>query len=471
MALLDQRDPKNNDLFKNLQGNVLKGHGREHTANIFIKCDAGKAAEVKKWIKSLWDRGLITSTKKQLRDIFLWKDACVDGGVFGTILFSAKGYEYLGFNTANNFSSEFLNGMKNAGLNDPPIPKWERGFRGDIHFLLLIGDNNKKTVKTLADKFKKEINKFGSVTTTEFGDALKNAEKAGIEHFGYVDGVSQPLFFEDEIERYKGENNIKNNVFQYNPSAEKELVLVADPFNGEQDAFGSYFVFRKLEENVRGFKAAEEKLGETDLKLIGEDVERAGAMIVGRFEDGTPVELSDEAEMIKSYVINDFDYKKDDASKCPFHGHIRKANPRSASPFEDIKGVQAHVMARRGITFGERDDGPNDGIIDNKPKGGVGLLFMSYQASLENQFGFIQRVWANNKEFPFKSDGNTNKDSGIDPIIGQDGADNISTGEFASKWGDNTKSNFKTASFDDFVKMKGGEYFFSPSISFLEALA
>ena len=91
MTLLDQRDPKNNDLFKNVQGNILKGHGREHTANIFINCDAGMSAEVKKWIKSLWDRGFVTSTKKQLRDIFLWKDACVDGGVFGTILFSRQG--------------------------------------------------------------------------------------------------------------------------------------------------------------------------------------------------------------------------------------------------------------------------------------------------------------------------------------------------------------------------------------------
>ena len=127
-------------------------------------------------------------------------------------------------------------------------------------------------------------------------------------------------------------------------------------------------------------------------------------------------------------------------------------------------------MARRGITYGERDDDPNDGIIENKPKDGVGLLFMSYQAKLENQFGFIQRNWVNNKEFPFKNDSiKKTKDSGIDPVIGQNGTDNISHGEFAAEWGKNT--NFKPASFDDFVKMKGGEYFFSPSIPFLENLA
>ena len=106
-------------------------------------------------------------------------------------------------------------------------------------------------------------------------------------------------------------------------------MLVADPFNTAKDAFGSYFVFRKLEENVRGFKAAEKKLGETDLMLTGEDVERAGAMIIGRFEDGTPVELSDEAGMIKSYVINDFDYKE----RGRFKMSLSRSHPKIKSAF------------------------------------------------------------------------------------------------------------------------------------------
>ena len=127
--------------------------------------------------------------------------------------FPAKGYEYLGFSTTGKFTDEYLKGMKKAKLNDPPTSEWDRGFRGDIHFLLLIADSNKRTVKSFAEKFKKEIKKFGSVTSIEFGDALKNTEKAGIEHFGYVDGVSQPLFFEDEIEKYKEQNNIKKQCF------------------------------------------------------------------------------------------------------------------------------------------------------------------------------------------------------------------------------------------------------------------
>jgi hypothetical protein len=42
-------------------------------------------------------------------------------------------------------------------------------------------------------------------------------------------------------------------------------------------------VFRKLEQNVRRFKQVEEDPADA-LELTGDDRERAGAMIVGRFE-------------------------------------------------------------------------------------------------------------------------------------------------------------------------------------------
>lgn len=466
MTLINQNDPQFDGLFAHLQGNILKGHGREHTANIFINCAEEKQAAVKEWLRSLVARGVITSTKKQLSDTARFKETGIDGGLFGTILFSAQGYEYLGFETGGRFADDFRGGMKKADLNDPDPGGWEHGFRKVIHFLLLIADDDKDGVFTTAENFRTEIKQFGSVTNIEYGNALRNkppvGEKkgAGIEHFGYVDGTSQPLFFVDEIERYKADNFIAGDNFLYNPSADKSLVLVKDPLSGAADAFGSYFVFRKLEQNVRGFKESEEELA-AQLNLQGADAERAGAMIVGRFEDGTPVELQGVDKLPKSAVRNNFDYEKDDNSKCPFHAHIRKSNPRSANPHEDLAATQSHSMARRGIPFGFRDDGPNDGFIDNKPTGGVGLLFMSYQARLSHQFEFIQKNWVNERNFPFD-------DSGLDPVIGQHQGNNISTGEFAVTYGD--KNTSKPGSFEHFLTMRGGEYFFAPSVSFLQQL-
>lgn len=466
MTLINQNDPRHDGLFRHLQGNILKGHGREHTANIFINCDKGNQPQVREWLRSLVARSLITSTKEQLEETSQFKATGQPGKMFATILISAKGYQYLGFETGGKFNQDFRDGMKKANLNDPKPDIWQYGFRGDIHFLLLIGSEDKEKIFNAAEMFKSEIELFGSIMTIEYGNALRNKpaagelKGAGIEHFGYVDGTSQPLFFEDEITKYKADNFIQGNDFIYNPAADKSLVLVKDPLTGAADAFGSYFVFRKLEQNVRGFKQNEENLAEL-LNLEGEDAERAGAMIVGRFEDGTPIQLQETDKLPKSAVRNNFDYDLQDNSKCPFHAHIRKSNPRSGNPHENLIATQSHVMARRGIPFGVRSDDPNDGVIDNKPAGGVGLLFMSYQANLSNQFEFIQKNWVNNTEFPFNQ-------SGLDPIIGQHPENNISQGQFAVIYGD--KASLKTGSFDHFLKMRGGEYFFAPSISFLQQL-
>jgi deferrochelatase/peroxidase EfeB len=188
------------------------------------------------------------------------------------------------------------------------------------------------------------------------------------------------------------------------------------------------------------------------------------------------VQLDGRAGLIHSALLNNFDYDlkngKDDNAKCPFHAHIRKTNPRSGlkdagnTPEERMKAAKARIMARRGITYGTRTDEPNDGHIYNKPEKEVGLLFMSYQASIEKQFEFIQQRWANRSDFP--SDQPEGPGTiGIDPIIGQ--GDRNVPGDFATEWGN--AGTLKPATFEQFVHLKGGEYFFAPSMHFLKNIA
>src|SRR5262249_20727275 len=94
--------------------------------------------------------------------------------------------------------------------------------------------------------------------------------------------------------------------------------------------YGSFFVFRKLEQNVRGFRSALADL--TRVLGPGSDVERAGAMAVGRFRDGTPIVPT--TAPTPGAELNNFTYAADDSSGkvCPFHAHIRKTNPRGDSP-------------------------------------------------------------------------------------------------------------------------------------------
>ncbi|MCU0467479.1 MAG: Dyp-type peroxidase [Arcicella sp.] len=466
---INQFDLSNRGLLESIQGNILKGHGRHHTANLFITGKTGNQEKMKQWLRHLveGENPLIKSCYSQLRSNALWKDKEIDSGIFGCIHISAAGYRYLlnlGEGDMNSvFDTSFNNGMRKADLQDPSPDKWEKGLNDDAHFLLIIADSNAGNVSRKVLDIRREIQDFADVVFTEIGDAIFNSEKAGIEHFGYVDGISQPLFFEDEIEKYQADNSIPPNLQStFNPSAEIDLVLIKDPFSELSTAMGSFLVFRKLEQNVKGFKKAEKELA-NKLGLTGEDEERAGAMLVGRFEDGTPVQISSEPGIINSAVINNFDYDKTnegklDESKCPYHAHIRKSNPRS-----DIGGSKDHIMARRGIPYGTRSDNPNDGQIDNKPEGGVGLLFMSYQKSIENQFEFIQKLWVNNDTFP---NFNPKDKDGLDPIIGQ--GNSRALGAYPTIWGD--PKSIKQCSFDLFVTMKGGGYFFAPSINFLKNL-
>jgi deferrochelatase/peroxidase EfeB len=61
----------------------------------------------------------------------------------------------------------------------------------------------------------------------ENGNVIRNSDGDGIEHFGYADGISQPLFFKEEIEEYK-EKYSGNLVF--NPEFSLSQVLYKDPF-------------------------------------------------------------------------------------------------------------------------------------------------------------------------------------------------------------------------------------------------
>jgi Dyp-type peroxidase family len=468
--MLNQFDPQNRAFFEGIQGNILKAHGRHHTANVFIVGNNGKEAEVKAWLSQLVtdEDATVQSAYVQLRKNVLFKESegKIDTGLFACIHISGAGYTYLfkGDPRINSFEHSFSEGMKKARtrLNDPKSTSWDAGLRADNHFMLLLAHANTGELAKAVERVEQETQFFADISTIEWGNALINSEGAGIEHFGYVDGVSQPLFFEDEWEAYKQNNTIRNVAtdVKFDPRADETLVLVDDPF-GSAGAKGSYFVFRKLEQNVKGFKLAEHKLGLEDLNL-GNDAERAGAMLVGRFEDGTPVQVDGKEGLIHNAVFNNFDYKTPaDNSRCPFHGHIRKTNPRF-DPVEENKQVKSnHMMARRGIPFGSRmdGDGPNDGHIYNKPEGGVGLLFMSYQASIDDQFEFIQKNWVNDPDFP-------NVDHGIDPVIGQ--GPGTRSGQFATTWNDST--TLQPASFEQFVHLKGGEYFFAPSMSFLKSL-
>ncbi|MEO5823675.1 MAG: peroxidase [Vicinamibacteraceae bacterium] len=463
-------------LLRNLQGNILKGHGRDHTWNVFFTF-GGDNRKSRRLLRQLGN-GFITDAYKQLLGTEAFLTSGKDGGTFCAAFLSAEGYQQLGLTfTAAPGNTAFDAGMKagQGALGDPPSTAWETPFQQNVHAMVLVADDDVARGSAAAASIRLLVGDAdGTVLHTQTGVAIRNTAGNGLEHFGYIDGRSQPLMLLEDIEKESRDEGIA----QWDPTFPLSTALVPDPLVGSADelAFGSFFVFRKLEQNVRGFKTREQQLADA-LGLTGEDRERAGAFVVGRFEDGTPITMAaDPAELESPH--NDFDYTGDAAaSRCPFHAHIRKTNPRGSGGFEAEPQERLHIMARRGITY---EDVPRpfhpDGLPEAEslaeflatvapdlPTGGVGLLFMAYNARIDQQFAFTQSTWANNPGFPSAPSA-----PGLDPVIGQD-AGNPGGQAYPNSWDDDTAG---TTPFDfkGFVTMKGGEYFFAPSLHFLRNL-
>ncbi len=466
-------------MLRNLQGNILKGHGREHTWNIFFQFGTDPLAS-KRALREIANYH-VTDALTQLLTTEAFKaskkDPKFDGGTFAAAFLSQTGYTSLGipFNTPAG-NSVFTTGMKTStAVQDPPIANWETPFSKQIDGMILVGDADQERGETIVSEICALLEAAdATIHHIQVGGAVKNKVGKGIEHFGYVDGRSQPLLLTEDID---DEINEAGNA-HWDPAFPLASALVPDPGLIHPLAFGSFFIFRKLEQDVAGFKSREQELA-TALGLHGEDRERAGALVVGRFEDGTPVTMSDEAK--GKEPPNDFSYQGSDAaaSRCPFHAHIRKVNPRHPAPLPPPavplnQGERAHIMPRRGIPFTEVDRvHPNDlpdvktqaefieKVLPLLPTGGIGLLFMAYNSKLDDQFVFTQNTWANNPTFP-------NAGTGLDGVIGL--PHSAPGGQTYAKEWDNPASPTAPFDFNGFVHMKGGEYFFAPSLLFLRTL-
>ncbi len=465
-----------------LQGNILKGHGRHFTANLFFRFDAGYEAGFARALSALVESH-VTSAAVQLEQTARFKAGGPGGGAFVHVALSAAGYAALGRTDAMpDDGGAFGKGMRDAAaikeIHDPDPSAWEAPFRREIHGIVLAAHESEADTTALAQTLRALIEgEGGTIVHVQPGKAIFSKPRTdggveGIEHFGYVDGRSQPLLLVEDIDAEQAAAGTD----KWNPAFPLSAALVKDPGTSDGFSFGSYFIFRKLEQNVLAFKTREQDLAD-DLDA-GEDRELAGAFIVGRFEDGTPVTAHRQAADAKP--PNNFNYDGDAGVRCPAHAHIRKTNPRGSGGAEPKAAEQRHIMPRRGIPYedvarivppadlpeADTRDEFLEKVAPKLPSGGVGLLFMAYNRALAEQFVFTQKQWVNSAEFPFNPPG----PHGVDPVIGQlRPGDNAGPQTLPKKWDDASAGRFD-APFHGFVTMKGGEYFFAPSLTFLRSL-
>ncbi|CAG8256391.1 unnamed protein product [Penicillium nalgiovense] len=540
--LLDQPQNESDKMpdRKNIQGDTWPRLPKKAEKFIFFRIT--NVEEFKKGLPMMAD--FITTGEAALKNrvgIFKRKAQGVEGLIQGlvsfNIAFSANGLAKLG---AEKLNDDYFNGGQfkdmtapgegqsaedHQGLDDQGewVPEFKPSSGGIDGVLTVTGESResieKWTKKTFNYTFNVDDKESSSVEIVyeKEGKVFQNHE----EHFGWADGISQPII--------KGLDDISvaQNVNGMKPIDPGVIFVGSEGDESKHPKWakdGSFMVFRIYEQLVPEFyqrrrpknRANRSRgLGRRWIKwvcfphdwwdgglkvriLIQESFPAPSPILeilikhnalgapmeVHPLEDPNHSKNEDQPWFTTNNLktlnnTDDFNYNPSDQTRCPYASHMRKTGPR-----DDYPDYNKHVMIRRGIPYGEwcSEEERAMGITQHER----GLLFVSYQSSIENGFVTQQKRWANSPDGPAdmaKHNGGVSQ--GIDPIIGQvhPSQNGKSTGaQINAKYQQPPQIPFpdsdlekpapqvydKKLDLDRIVVPHGGEYFFTPSIEALK---
>lgn len=366
-----------------------------------------------------------------------------------------------------------------AALCDPPKSRWLPKFTSDrIDGVILIAGRDLLSTASASNDLAAAIAGSIKIVYSEMGQVRPGRER-GHEHFGFLDNISQPGIrglTRPSDPRHRPNEGLPGQdllwpgefVFGY-PGQDPDDPVTAGPpppMAAPWMKNGSFMVFRRLEQKVPEFRRF---VAERAARL-GMDRELLASRMVGRWKSGAPLErapLRDDPRLgADDNRNNDFAFG-DDAfqRKCPYAAHIRKAYPRDDT--HDEAEIQRHRIIRRGIPFGPEVE-PGE-TVTRKSRG---LMFVCYQTSIERQFEWLQRRFADNPDFAPGKQRPTGGPvtPGWDPIIGQAPGG-------GARWMDEPYPNYPAGSRrtsldmpNQFVVLTAAAYFFMPSITALRSL-
>jgi Dyp-type peroxidase family len=311
-------------------------------------------------------------------------------GFYRNVALSLAGLRALGLPAARlaRFPQAFREGMETrAGLlgdlrhNHPahwklPERNWPRpsGRSVDLASVHLVVQlrHDAKTSEQQLDRAIEELQLNSGLQVLSVQKLRRNSNASGAteESFGFVDGISQPVAGADADPVWSDAVPRGELLLGY-PTSREPHYAVPEQADALLDK-GTFMVVRKLRQHVPRFNAVIER----EARRLGLPAAVLKAKLMGRQLAGEP--LADPAVG----VGNRFNYKADaQGSACPFHAHIRRANPRG-----DEEGkTRTPRLLRRGMSYGPAWSGAADDDADR------GLVFMAYNASLAEQFETLQR--------------------------------------------------------------------------------
>ena len=426
------------------------------------------------------------------------------------VAFTSDGLRALGVpsEVVNGFAPEFCAGMSgdesrsrrlgDIDGNDPS--QWRWGAPSRLPHLAIMMYGKEGAMEQCEAEFK---GPSWDVAFEEL-ERLPTSYLGDVEPFGFVDGISQPVVDWEGKRKPKGDQLTYSNVValgefllgysnEYNEYTDRpvldpssrgasELLPALDQSQKKDlGRNGTYLVMRQLEQDVRGFwQYMDQATGSN-----AEESKRLAEAMVGREMNGTPLvplqnnPIDGIGKEEKDRAYNQFTYDSDpDGVRCPFGAHIRRANPRNADFPNRVKGRISHLIQTLG--FGRkniRDDlmsptrfhrlirrgreygpglSPPDALEPRSPNPRErGLHFICLNSNIARQFEFVQGAWLMSDKF-----NGVNDES--DPLLG-------STKSFSRPREDGLRK--RCNDLPQFVTVRGGAYFFLPSVRALRYFA
>ena len=421
-------------------------------------------------------------------------DSGADTGC-ASIAFTATGLQQLGLNpdVLKTFGTPFLEGMHEPHRRrrlgdaylDPPERKRRPLWGGNtplpadtapdvdavtcdrtVHAAIILYHKDAGSLAAYASPIREQLSASGISIVHELDLSLRFDDSnppVAREHFGFADGISQPVPWGADIITKAGAPYPKDPV--HGIAAGDLIIGLPDaygdlapgptlPIAGDGDGRtlgldGSYLIMRELSQDVEAFWAsmqtAATKIGAPSADWIAERV-------IGRTKDGV-ILAADPPPPTSDGPGNDFLFFDNDADgrQCPYGSHVRRANPRDGlAPTAGEKqtlltAANNHRILRRGRKYAAY-------ALPDAPAL-PGLLFMCLNTDIKRQFEFVQQTWMLNSSFAALI-------GEQDPLLGPAGPFTIPAEPLRLR-----------PQIDTFVRLIGGEYFFLPSIPALNYLA
>jgi Dyp-type peroxidase family len=449
------------------------------------------------------------------------------------VAFSYRGLRAVGLprESLQSFPDEFAMGMqpRRAILGDDGASapeRWDPMWNDPdaIHLMIWINGQTQQSVEERYRQIVDLVAAVGGVAILKghrnqdgredlpYQDATaiyQNGEPTPREHFGYVDGISDPFF--KGVSAYEQNVMGGGKVTGKNPATRAgwapletgEFLLghkdescewpeAPDPALLARN--GTYVVYRKLHENVGAFDQYLDRMG----RDFPGGPEALAAKFAGRWRNGAPLSTfpteKDANDFAATWAaakaaihaaktpearnaakqefgrlnakFTAYDFRDDlDGARCPLGAHVRRANPRSALEFGQDGAFETpgavsnrRRILRRGLPYGDSSE--------RRDEGEHGVIFMALNASIRRQFEFVQQQWINyGNDFQLAND--------KDPLLGNHGvgADGKGNGTMVVQVAKNDpKPPFICSHIPRFVETRGGEYFFMPSLTALRMI-